>query len=325
MEPDYPIDVDFNKVLDMAEKRMDVLKSQLQDERHKYLDLAADYEQKNTAYAAVFEQNQSLLASEAWHQSKLAELQAHLDHTNTTTANLTKNNSDFIHNTLIDIRTKNTNLEARNLENSLMLQENITLHKSLSKIKKIHLCETENIKAYKESICHLSDFLVSKDKISTKRIEDHIDTLQELLEKYSQIKTDFFVANAKNEDFEKFISSLEKSYQAKIDGLQKSVDGLMSNYICAKNEIFDMGLKSIKKNEKFSEVEGELKNLNLFLKAKNLSADKESFLQDINCDSRIQNEMDDKLVVTIDNTQESVMICGKPDESLVIVDRSISG
>jgi uncharacterized protein YigA (DUF484 family) len=77
MEPELPLTIQVHQVLDMAEKRMDLLKSQLSDERHKYSDLESDYEQKNTAYAAIHEQNLSLQSSEAWHQAKLADLQTH--------------------------------------------------------------------------------------------------------------------------------------------------------------------------------------------------------------------------------------------------------
>jgi hypothetical protein len=130
------------------------------------------------------------------------------------------------------------------------------------------------------------------------------------------VKSDFFVANTKNENFEKFIENLERSYQAKIGVLEKTVDGLMANYIGAKNEIFDSNLKAIKKNEKISEMEEELKNLNAWMRGKGLAFDRDSFLGD----SGIRNEMESKLVVSVDNTQESVMICDKPDQSLVIAD-----
>jgi hypothetical protein len=57
---------------------------------------------------------------------------------------------------------------------------------------------------------------LTKEKISAKRIEDHIDTLQDLLEKYSQLKIDFFLMNEKNENFEKYIGGLERGYEGKI-------------------------------------------------------------------------------------------------------------
>jgi len=134
-----------------------------------------------------------------------------------------------------------------------------------------------------------------------------LDTLGELLEKYSTVNSENNVLVTKNDSFGVYITNIEKSYNAKIDFQQSHIKSLVENFIKSRSELFDERLAKIKLSEKNDELEEDAKVYIDFIKKNklNLPIFKPDMLnaKENNETSAIKNDMVDENLESVEDKE----------------------